>query len=340
MIAQLALCLTLTPLAPSQEATPVRVFILAGQSNMEGKAKLSLLEYQAAQPATRERFAHLRDGEAWRERDDVHIRFGDRRGPLTVGYGSPNCVGPELEFGNVVGDRFEEPVLIIKTAWGGKSLFRDFRPPSAGLPEAEVLATLLENQRKRRPETTPAEVEASFGHFYRRMLAEIADTLEHLEDHVPGYAGQGYTLSGFVWFQGWNDMIDRRATAEYADNMAHFIRDVRRDLETPELPFVIGQLGVGGTARQDAGRQAFKDAQAEAAKLRAFRGNVALVKTDAFWDDEAQAVFDKGWKENLEEWQTVGSDYPYHYLGSAKTYCDIGKAFGEATLSLIDAAKR
>src|SRR4051794_21235859 len=29
---------------------PVKVFILAGQSNMEGKAKVSLLEYQAKQP--------------------------------------------------------------------------------------------------------------------------------------------------------------------------------------------------------------------------------------------------------------------------------------------------
>ena len=46
-----------------------------------------------------------------------------------------------------------------------------------------------------------------------------------------------------------------------------------------------------------------------------FKGNVALVKTDVFWDTEAEAVFKKGWRENLDEWNKVGSDYPYHYLG-------------------------
>ena len=92
---------------------PVKVFILAGQSNMEGKAKLSLLEYQAAQPATRGLFEHLRKDGKWIERDDVWIKVWDRKGKLTVGYGSPNCIGPELEFGWVVGDRYD--VVLVKT---------------------------------------------------------------------------------------------------------------------------------------------------------------------------------------------------------------------------------
>src|SRR5436305_6714789 len=100
-------------------AKPVKVFILAGQSNMEGKAKVSLLEYQAGQPATRDLFAHLRTDGKWAERDDVWIKCLARKGKLTVGYGSPGCICPELEFGNVVGDHYAEPVLLIKTAWGG-----------------------------------------------------------------------------------------------------------------------------------------------------------------------------------------------------------------------------
>src|SRR5512147_1456803 len=50
---------------------PVRVFILAGQSNMEGKAKVSLLEYQVAQPATRPLFQQFRKDGRWIEREDV-----------------------------------------------------------------------------------------------------------------------------------------------------------------------------------------------------------------------------------------------------------------------------
>src|SRR5690348_470072 len=66
----------------------VKVFILAGQSNMEGKAKLSLLDYQIKAPETKDFFAHLHKDGKYTERDDVWINFLDRHGKLTVGYGS------------------------------------------------------------------------------------------------------------------------------------------------------------------------------------------------------------------------------------------------------------
>jgi carbohydrate esterase-like sialic acid-specific acetylesterase len=312
---------------------PVKVFILAGQSNMEGKAKVTLLEYQAGQPATAGRFEHLRKDGKWIERDDVWIKFLDRKGPLAIGYGSPGCIGPELEFGQVVGDRYEEPVLLIKTAWGGRSLWRDFRPPSAGLPPESLLEKMLADERKRKPETTLDDIKKPFGASYREMMEEVRSTLADLGKLFPAYKGQGTEIAGFIWFQGWNDMIDATATAEYTENLAHFIRDVRKDLGAPKLPFVIGQMGVDGPS-PDANVKRFKDAQAKVMDLPEFKGNVALVKTDQFWDLEAAAVFKKGWREHLEEWNKVGSDYPYHYLGSAKTLCAIGKAFGEAVLDL------
>src|SRR5262245_12797576 len=153
---------------------PVKVFILAGQSNMEGKAKVSLLEHQAGQPATEGLFKHLRKDGKWVERDDVRIKFLEREGPLTVGYGSPGCIGPELEFGQVVGDRYDEPVLLIKTAWGGRSLFRDFRPPSAGLPADAVLEKMLADLKKQKGKenATLADVKKPFGASYRDMLTE------------------------------------------------------------------------------------------------------------------------------------------------------------------------
>jgi hypothetical protein len=83
---------------------PVRVFILAGQSNMEGKARNALLDYQATDAKTRDLFAHLRKDDQWIVRSDVFIKFLDRSGPLTVGFGSPGCTGVELEFGTLMGD--------------------------------------------------------------------------------------------------------------------------------------------------------------------------------------------------------------------------------------------
>jgi hypothetical protein len=328
---------------PVWGAKPVKVFILAGQSNMEGKAKVELLRRQIEAPESRQRFQHLHRNGAWIERDDVWIKFLDRKGKLTVGLGSPGCIGPELEFGHVVGNHYDQPVLLIKTAWGGKSLFRDFRPPGAGPPGDEILQQDLEQARKRTPETTLAQIKESYGASFHLMLAEIKSALGDLKTYVPDDADQGYELGGFVWFQGWNDMINADYTAAYTENLVHFIRDVRRELESPNLPFVIGVLGVDGPDdRQDLPpnpkRTAFKQAQAAVGDVPQFQGNVAVVQTDVFWDMEADAVFRKGWREHLEEWNLVGSDYPYHYLGSAKTYCDIGGAFARAVIKLDEAA--
>lgn len=337
------LCTLLTALVISSVSHaadgPVRVFILAGQSNMEGKAQVALLESQLADPQTRDEFAHLQPNGKWIEREDVWIRFLERRGNLTVGFGSPGRIGPELEFGITVGDHFDDQVLIIKTAWGGKSLYRDFRPPGAGDPDPGQVQKLLENARKRKPDTTREEIEQSFGHYYRLILDQVRETLASLERHFPEYDGQGYELSGFVWFQGWNDMVNADYAAAYEENMVHFIRDVRRDLKSPQLPFVIGVLGVGGVPgtadeKPNPRREAFKAAQAAAGNRPEFKGNVAVVQTDRFWDVAAYRVFKKGWRQHLEEWQKIGSDYPFHYLGSVRTYGAIGKAFAEAVLSL------
>src|SRR3954469_24132326 len=81
----------------------VNVFILAGQSNMEGKAPNALFNHQATNADTSGLFAHLRKDGKWIVRDDVFIKFLERKGPLTLGYGSPGCTGPELEFGTVMG---------------------------------------------------------------------------------------------------------------------------------------------------------------------------------------------------------------------------------------------
>ena len=98
---------------------PVKVFILAGQSNMEGKGGVDpLLNHQIAAPETRDFFAHLHEDGKYIERDDVWINYLERRGKLTVGYGSPGRIGLELEFGHMMGNHFEEPVLLIKTALG------------------------------------------------------------------------------------------------------------------------------------------------------------------------------------------------------------------------------
>jgi serine/threonine protein kinase len=312
---------------------PVKVFIMAGDSNMAGRAKVSLLKYQANQAETKELFQHLiHDGE-WDVREDVWIKNFHQKGNLTVGFGqSPDRFGPELEFGHVVGDHFDEQVLLIKTCWGGHDLCRDFRSPSSGLPPVEILEQMRKELQKAKATATLADVERSYGATYRVMLTEVRETLANLGEHFPSYQGQGFEIAGFVWFQGWNDMVVYNPF--YAEHLAHFIRDLRGEFKTPNLPFVIGQLGVNGISDPGTNDSNFRAAQADVAQLPEFRGNVKVVATDPYWDHEADAVYKKGWQNHQDEWDKVGSDAPYHYLGSARTFCGIGKAFGEAMIEL------
>ena len=51
----------------------LKIFILAGQSNMEGKGSVETMNRQLNDPDKRARFAHLKDGDQWIERDDVEM---------------------------------------------------------------------------------------------------------------------------------------------------------------------------------------------------------------------------------------------------------------------------
>ncbi|MDP6448385.1 MAG: sialate O-acetylesterase, partial [Pirellulaceae bacterium] len=149
-----------------------------------------------------------------------------------------------------------EPILLIKTSWGGKSLNTDFRPPSAG--PYQFNEKQIENFKKRGKDVADERRKRAerTGVFYRLMLDHVRKVLDDIKRVYPAYdVKAGYELAGFVWFQGWNDMVDSGTYPTrgqlgsydaYSKNLAHFIRDVRRDLEAPKLPFVIGVMGAGG----------------------------------------------------------------------------------------------
>lgn len=270
--------------AQAQSPKPVRVFILAGQSNMEGHGFVwadpkrnggrGSLEFLVKDPETSKRFSELVDAQRrFRKRDDVWISYLDRKGPLTVGYGAdPDLMGPELGFGWVMGDELDEPVLLIKCAWGGKSLAVDFRPPSAGKPSYSLGA---------KTDAEIAKDPSIVGRYYRETVTQTKAALAHIKDLVPGSDGR-YVLTGFAWHQGWNDRINEQFTAEYESNMAHFIRDMRKDLSAPKLPFVIAETGMGGPQEKNRRALALMAAQAAVAENPEFKGNVAFVATRQF----------------------------------------------------------
>ena len=321
----------------------VRVFFLVGQSNMEGKGNPVHLDTYKNDPLIKPTYASLKKGDQWRVRDDVWITYptkarGAKHGALTVGYGTKgeNSIGPEFGFGHTVGDMSDDPVLLIKIAWGGKSVAVDFRPPGAPPTDAEVNA-LWERAKKKKPKTTKEEARNRYGHYYRETIRFAKQELSSFESKFPKLKGYRPVLSGFIWHQGFNDKVNRQLRdqkyAPYTKLLTQFIKDIRKDLNAPELPFVIGELSTGGIpARGD-----FQVAQENVAKQAEFKGNVVFVKTAEYYDTRAQEVFEKkywkGTEEEKAEWRKVGNDRPYHYLGSGKTYYLKGVAFGKAVMN-------
>lgn len=385
----LASLVTLTP-ARAADAGKLKIYLLAGQSNMEGHAKVETFDYIGDDAATAPLLQQMRgaDGKPT-VCDDVWISYftgagntnGEGFGKLTAGYGSRQDpakdggkIGPEFTFGLTLDKALQEPVLIIKTAWGGKSLYYDFRSPSSGV----YPRTAKDVEKGQNPE-------AQSGQYYRYMIDHVKHVLSDIKRVCPAYnEKQGYEIAGFVWLQGWNDMVNREvyplpkpgdATpryVEYSRLMANFIRDVRKDINAPQMPFVIGVMGVEG-GKPNEHIAAFREAMSAPAALPEFKGNVIAVPTAPFWSEELGAIarkrdevrqmgyylktksakhanadgsmselqqrehlkkFESGLISPAEEtlWKRGASNAGYHYLGCAKTFALMGKAFAEALL--------
>jgi len=310
-------------------ANPLKVYLLVGQSNMQGHAAERTLQHLDMDPKTAPLLKAIQnaDGKAkthqdvWISSIDTSVESGVKQGQLTVGYGAGGRgvkIGPELTFGITMQQHVDEPILLIKTSWGGKSLNTDFRPPSAGpyvFNEKQI-----ENYKKRGKSLTEARKEKAkrTGVYYRLMLKHTQKVLGSIESVYPNYnTKEGYELAGFVWFQGWNDMVDGSTYPmrgqpgsydAYSKNLAHFIRDVRKDLKAPKLPFVIGVMGAGGPiAKYGPEKQRyasihgeFRKAMAAPIKLPEFKGNVTAVFTENYWDEQLSELVDRRGKINAK----------------------------------------
>ena len=170
---------------------------------------------------------------------------------------------------------------------------------------------------------------------YRLMNEQVHKVLENLKENHPAYdPAAGYEIAGFVWFQGFNDQFNDHFKANYKDNMVAFIKDIRREYGVPKMPFVIGVLGTGQT-KENVDKNAVSVAQREAAAVPEFKGNVVAVESYTEYALDTLKVYDAGWQKNYFEWDIVGSDRPYHYLGSGKFFVRLGDAFASAMAEMI-----
>jgi alpha-galactosidase len=177
---------------------PVKIFIMAGESNMNGKGTVSpsttpgtldFITLPANDPAGKYEF--LKSGGSYATRADVGIRglvFSGAPNPgnLTINYGglASGLIGPELGFGHVVGDAYENKVLLIEVGVDATTLGGSFCPPSSRLPTDPV----------------PPAVPADKGFYYHEIIRLVNEAKTAM-------GATPYEIAGLCWHQGCNDRV-------------------------------------------------------------------------------------------------------------------------------------
>lgn len=246
----------------------------------------------------------LQTGGAWTVLDDAYLRFENGQGTIirdrvSIGQGvDPDRIGPELMFAHQLDQYFEDPVLIVKTAWGGMSLAEDFRPPSAG---------------------------GTTGPFYNQMLEIVEEVTENLATEFPEIGITDFEISGFAWFQGWNDAASEDFLNTYESNLYHLVNDVRNAFGNPALPVVIASAGQGGYEDHGGWMQDIQDIVAVAQENvgcndTLYGGTVGFVNSKPFYLSASESPDDAG----------------FHYNNNALTFLNVGKSIGDQMILAIN----
>ena len=309
----------------------IKVFILAGQSNMVGYGSVETgngsvagaigsLRYMAVNDASYPDYNYAslltnpsNTASPFRTRSDVKVWWrngasGNLGGAISKGdLGPPyqgaqtDKIGPEFAFGHILGDHYagaNEDVLIIKCAWGGRDLAEKFRPPSAVAKRGGVVGT-----------------------FYNAIIEQTREVLNNLDTQFPEWSGRGYEIVGFAWHQGYNDRLSTAFSAEYKDNLPDLISDVRNVFNKPNMPFAIATAGMAiGAAEAPpyTGYSAVEKAQLWVSGV-AQPANVLSTDTRPFWRDAAVSPASQG----------------HHWNWSAESYFLIGKSLGDHMVDLL-----
>jgi alpha-galactosidase len=319
----------------------LKVFILAGQSNMQGKGRVELgrdpnnynnTNFVGGLGTLRNmlnknpnKYGYLADTSpiantpnttvpGWRTLPNVWVSYFTsganasatqaRKGYLDADFGngaSSGQIGPEYGFGLTVGSQLGDPVLIIKTAWGGNSLAWNFRPPSSGTTTLSNINTMRDA--------------------YNFMVADVRFILNNLGTELNGFSynpANGYEIAGFGWHQGWNDRISDGATAEYEANMTNLITDLRAEFGVPNMPVVIGTTSMANVDNDNRGLLLVAGQKTVALKPQ-FAGTVTTVDTKQYDFGTAASPSSEG----------------YHWNWNSESYFNIGEQMGQAMVGLL-----
>ncbi|BCX46311.1 hypothetical protein HAHE_02190 [Haloferula helveola] len=331
---------------------PVKVYIMSGQSNMVGMGTVSgtgdgTLETMAMR---QNRFPDLVDGSnAWTTRQDVRYRgvISDIGNAQLSPGGLDSKFGPELGFGYVMGWYHDEPVLLLKSCIGNRSLGWDVLPsgsPSyqydgnnyAAYGDATLKWAIGDSPATWAPGSWYAGKE--FDRYFTDesewahpdpAATNVVDVLDNFAAEYPDWATQGFEIAGFVWWQGDKDRYDMGHATRYEENLVNLINSLRSYYSNRypgkvanNAPFVLATLGQ--TAIGDSSSLA--DEAILNAQL-AVDGDSGLYPQ---YENNVKTVYSHPLSE--------GGASNSHYNERAGTYMLVGDALGRAMVGLVEAS--
>jgi hypothetical protein len=327
---------------PADMSKPVQVYIIMGQSNTLEMGRVKgdkegTLEYAVK---TEKLYPFMVDDAGnWTTRKDVRNvhtmgsggpggRGGVRRNDwLTVSGGK---IGIETGIGHQLGSALDEPVLILKSSIGNRSLGWDLLPPGSPRHEVETtdkksgkkitLVTPAYNDKVRYPSWTKGEVPDPPKHTWHAGLqydgdvARAKDVLKNLEKYYPN--ATGYEVAGFLWWQGDKDRYNAAHSAMYEKNLNQLFKALRKEFNAPKAKMVVATLGQTNRDSASGNEKMIIDGMFAFAK--AHKGDATTVYTNPL---------------------SMGSASNAHYGGNAKTYMNVGLGMGKAMVELLGKTK-
>ncbi len=280
------------------------------------------------------KFPHLVDDQGgWAVRDDVWYKGLVTAGAnkwLSVGCGANgNQIGPELQFGHIMGEYHDEPVLIIKSSQGNRSLGWDFLPPGSErfTHEGRTYAGYKDASPSWVEGGSKKAVNWYAGKQYDDCFGAVHKVLEDFAGEFPHYKDRGFEIAGFVWWQGHKDGGSAAHTGHYEQNLVRLIKTLREEFEVRDAPFVLATIGFGGwemSGNQLAVANAQLAVSGDKGKYPEFAGNVLTVETRDFWQDASVSP----------------RNQDFHYNGNAEAYTLVGDALGRGMVKLLNQAKK
>jgi iduronate 2-sulfatase len=195
------------------------VFIVAGQSNMDGRGNRKELTGENSRLAATQPDVQIYYANPITSPDPKKPRFNSGWTVLAPGFAIPpkytntlpsEYFGPELSFGRQFADDHPSRHLaLIKVTQGNTSLSKDWNPIG--------------------------------NYLYVTLTNTVVVAVHELKKQ-----GVDCKIRGVIWHQGESDV--KGGGEKYEKNLAFFIASLRRDLGLPELPFVIGEIATNKEA--------------------------------------------------------------------------------------------